>query len=555
MSIRIVVAGNEHLFSDVKDLWERHWYTRTDVSIAFPENLPYLDDVATVLATERERFVVVLVDEGAHAHRSEMGRRDISDLVEHIAALSGTCERSSLALCTYQEHIAIDDVIRLQAAKVWIAASSNLERLHQHILEHVEQAITLSDHGSQRCCDGVQTPYQDNIEAILELRFNLPTPQLAVRMIRRGEQLLDKAVPIRCDETLIDEYLQLSCRIDELAKAGPQSHSLQTLRELMAELSKLGIHILNQDDVVEEYRQLVRGDFDSIRLKIVTSEPRYPALFEALQIAANPRPLVVEHPTYRYLHLTGDPRLKLDWNPAEPINILAVMADVPAGENRVIIEGGDDVWVKFQPIYYVDKERDFFGRMATLANTGGGNGTVAVGKVTLLPRPDDQRSLYKQIEAELTSNTPYHFFHFAGHAFQHWSGTDRSAVRLVLPSNVPMTLEALTFHTLTEWLKAAGVQFVYLNCCSGVPSAGGAGAFSGLGGVANLFQTAGIPVTLGFRWDILDDRAYEFAEDYYRELLLNGRNFDEAMQCARKARFDRSAGDDFMWAAPVLLLN
>jgi hypothetical protein len=134
---------------------------------------------------------------------------------------------------------------------------------------------------------------------------------------------------------------------------------------------------------------------------------------------------------------------------------------------------------------------------------------------------------------------PYDIVHFAGHSFT----TKGSLTLLVLPSERPGEAVGMDVQSFAGGVATAGARLVYLSSCQG----------SSANTVASLGQR-GVPHVVGFRWDVEDDRAAEFARLFYSDLFAPGSGtVPGAFQAAchgiyQPKRVEASA----IWASPIL---
>jgi len=129
--------------------------------------------------------------------------------------------------------------------------------------------------------------------------------------------------------------------------------------------------------------------------------------------------------------------------------------------------------------------------------------------------------------------------HFAGHAIFE-DDNYRNRGYLVF-GDEPYT-DMVPMSEFADWLRQAGVQMVYLSCCR---SSAARAAFD----LAN----EGIPLTIGFTWDLDSRLAADFADAFYGELLKNDLKVCDAFQSARRALSARHREDDPIWTSPVLV--
>jgi hypothetical protein len=133
----------------------------------------------------------------------------------------------------------------------------------------------------------------------------------------------------------------------------------------------------------------------------------------------------------------------------------------------------------------------------------------------------------------------YDVVHFAGHSLT----TKDSLTLLVLPSDRPGEAEAISVESFAKGVADANASLAYLSSCQG----------SSANTVANLAQR-GVPYVLGFRWDVEDDRAADFAKLFYAALFDSASSIVcEAFRAAcegvcKPQQIELSP----IWASPIL---
>jgi CHAT domain-containing protein len=85
------------------------------------------------------------------------------------------------------------------------------------------------------------------------------------------------------------------------------------------------------------------------------------------------------------------------------------------------------------------------------------------------------------------------------------------------------------------------VELVYLSCCRSSASRA----------AAELARN-GIRTTIGFSWDLGDEKAVDFTKQFYDELLGNRLNVCSALRKAREDLHREYENGDPIWASPVL---
>ena len=134
----------------------------------------------------------------------------------------------------------------------------------------------------------------------------------------------------------------------------------------------------------------------------------------------------------------------------------------------------------------------------------------------------------------------YDVVHFAGHALFNDGNKPHERGYLVFGSE-PHT-RMVPVAEFAGWLRQAGVQMVYLSCCR---SSAARAAFE--------MAFAGIPLAIGFTWDLDSRLAVDFAKSFYEELFKNDLKVCKAFQSARRTLHTKYQGDDPIWTSPVLV--
>ena len=150
----------------------------------------------------------------------------------------------------------------------------------------------------------------------------------------------------------------------------------------------------------------------------------------------------------------------------------------------------------------------------------------------------DPRGAEVLLKEELTLNQ-YDVVHFAGHSLT----TRDGLTLLLLPGGKPGQAEGMSVQDFADWAAASGARLAYLSSCQG----------SSANAVANLAQR-GVAHVIGFRWDVDDDRAADFARYFYNDLF--GKQSSSICNAFRTAcrgvyepmHIEASA----IWASPIL---
>lgn len=156
-------------------------------------------------------------------------------------------------------------------------------------------------------------------------------------------------------------------------------------------------------------------------------------------------------------------------------------------------------------------------------------------------------SLAARVRDTLTQGAPpnngmsrFDIVHFAGHAIFSDGDGSRNCGYLVF-GDEPET-QMVPVSEFAGWLRDAGVQLVYLSCCR---SSAARAAFE--------IAEAGIPLAIGFTWDLDSKLAVKVADEFYGALINSDLKVCKAFQCARRILSKKHGEDDPIWTSPVLV--
>jgi CHAT domain-containing protein len=141
---------------------------------------------------------------------------------------------------------------------------------------------------------------------------------------------------------------------------------------------------------------------------------------------------------------------------------------------------------------------------------------------------------------EYMAGKRFDVIHFAGHALT----TRDNLTLLVLPGERPGEGEKMMAVTFAELVSGAGARLVYLSSCRG----------SSANAVASFAQRD-VPCVLGFRWDVEDDRAADFAALFYRGLFKDKQTICEAFRAACHGVYKPPPDMEHspIWVSPILV--
>jgi hypothetical protein len=99
---------------------------------------------------------------------------------------------------------------------------------------------------------------------------------------------------------------------------------------------------------------------------------------------------------------------------------------------------------------------------------------------------------------------------------------------------------AVPIANVAKWVKATTVELVYLSCCR-----------SSSGRAAAEFARNDVRMTIGFNWDLDNERTGRFTRIFYEELLKDGLKVCSAIRAARE-KVKESEDQHPIWASSVL---
>jgi hypothetical protein len=155
----------------------------------------------------------------------------------------------------------------------------------------------------------------------------------------------------------------------------------------------------------------------------------------------------------------------------------------------------------------------------------------------------------------------YHILHFVGHSG--FTGDEEAAVQAVTDDGISevdpggvIYLEdenrgkvALSDSQLVTLLGDQNLRLVVLNSCEGARSS----ALDPFAGIAPAIVGLGVPAVLAMQFEISDNAAIKFADEFYQSLIAREEPIDVAVADARKAVF--TLVNQTEWATPVLFLR
>jgi hypothetical protein len=186
--------------------------------------------------------------------------------------------------------------------------------------------------------------------------------------------------------------------------------------------------------------------------------------------------------------------------------------------------------MQFRRLENIDRERD---NLQTLEQAG-----LLTVCVLDLSRARDPGGAKAVLQQHLQVNQ-YDVVHFAGHSLT----TKDQVTFIVLPGEERGGAEAMSIVEFAEAAASAGTRLVYLSSCQG----------SSANTVVSLAQQD-VPHVLGFRYNVADDRAADFAGLFYSDLFERKQticgSFRDACRGVYKPPPETEASP--IWASPIL---
>lgn len=159
-----------------------------------------------------------------------------------------------------------------------------------------------------------------------------------------------------------------------------------------------------------------------------------------------------------------------------------------------------------------------------------------------------EEATFENVQRELRESD-YHIFHYAGHSFHVDTKPEESGIILKEGNK----WRAMTTHELESIARDKNLRLVYLSSCRGARSSDkGYGSFHGL---FDALTKAGVPVVLGFRWQVKDKDAKEFAEVFYQHLLRTFSPGNAILEARKNAHSKPQGHNHHAWLSPILLMQ
>jgi len=338
----------------------------------------------------------------------------------------------------------------------------------------------------------------------------------------------------------IPEPLQIDT--DEIEDLINRSRNVGELTEWKTELQTIGRKILKElfeknREFNENFRELVKevGGEENIRIRFVVEEEIYPLALEAV-VDERGEYLMLLSPLFRTVMVNHLSRQKDDIlfvdkvSERSSVNCLIIAADTWGKVVDPHINGGREISLARLP--KVMGEAENLHEYLSINRKAFNINEVQI--VTAKPDSD----FAEDLKGYLADNT-WHLIHYAGHSY--FDADAKTGYFFYPGTTKPIPVESDVFsHTLRYKNKT---QFIYLSSCQS----------SGADFVLGLARQL-IPAIVGFRWEIDDEKAAEYARLFYENLFAEHKSLPYAFLETRREMYEKYS-DNRIWAAAMLIIQ
>lgn len=385
----------------------------------------------------------------------------------------------------------------------------------------------------------------------------------------RGPRVLDKEqYPLALDQAelnrIVEESRALRRKISELLNDNAEwKRYVSRWRNEYEELGRSVYKLISRDRFQYCWALARKEAGEHTRLRFVLDHEAYDGLWESI-FDPYDEWLMLKSTIARRARVADKAEQHRLEGGDGTVHLLAISSDVP---NETTVMGPDNAgWSNFWDGYYTPIKEHFWRKHQRLPRLNEILGALPEIDeemaeltsleeeieehrrlatridVTVLHSEDaDGRSLARRVEEVLTrKGARFDIVHFAGHALFNDTGGPHERGYLVFGGKPHTNMVPISEFAL--WLHKARTQMVYLSCCR---SSAARAAFA--------LAHEGIPLAIGFTWDLDSHLAVQFARAFYHELLENDLKVCKAFQSARRMLQAQHADDDPIWASPVLV--
>ena len=379
--------------------------------------------------------------------------------------------------------------------------------------------------------------------------------------------------PLAVDEAELDEVVQASRELrqkmnEHLRDKGLWLSYVSQWRQDYELLGRRIFTLINKYPFDEYMGRALQAANENARLRFVLHENAYDGLWEAMFHPHRREWMMLSSTIARRAQSpAAGPLRRLDGGDGE-VHVLAIGSNVPDGSKA---KGPDNSgWRNFWKSFYEPKAvayhrdnqcqlplnvvfpplKEIACELAVLDKLRNAVNGRRPAKMDLVVEnaSTSGQSLAARVREQLLAGprlgvgraARFDVVHFAGHALFNDQDIARERGYLVFGGH-PET-DFVPVSEFADWLRQAGVQMVYLSCCR---SSAARAAFE----LAN----AGIPLAIGFTWDLDSALAVKFAMAFYDSLFRNDLKVCRAFQRARIEMAKKMEDDDPIWTSPVLV--
>jgi CHAT domain-containing protein len=366
-------------------------------------------------------------------------------------------------------------------------------------------------------------------------------------------------VPLGLKQKKVDDLVADSRKLSERFSRALKSERAyerwqQDYRSLGERFYKL-LDTATFKDHLRTIEGVVKGRDLDIRLRFSLGRFVFDGLWESILNAEGEHLMLKATITRRARGTVVNNFAKAQIGAVGPLNILVIGSTVD--DNSVPKGPGDVLWKKHWGTRQLESLPHIVDEIAAIKDLERLPHKVKVHVLSGEERheAEDGWSLAEVVRTHLAENpNRYDVVHFAGHALFATSKMKKAPPgkgktgnqqpddeRGYLVFSGKGQARAIPIAVVAGWLKDTSVDLVYLSCCRSSASR-----------AAAEFAKNSIRTTIGFSWDLVDERAVDFTRQFYAELLKNRLNVCSALRRARKDLHEVYESGDPIWASPVL---
>ncbi len=276
------------------------------------------------------------------------------------------------------------------------------------------------------------------------------------------------------------------------------------------------------------------GGIEKSQICFTVEKTVHPVALEALVDRQPDRFWMLKAPIYRSLQVkTGQYPLFEDVETRQgPFNCLIIEADFDGVAPGVLDHDGKPTVLK--ELSYVRNEcawlRSYLRRNKQ---------NFSVGDICHINRKQVSKAKsFKDHVKNVLQDNEWHLVHYGGHSYY---DKENEKAYIFFPGDFAEHEDVGVFAT---WLRRSNTRFVYLSSCYS----------SGADFVFELARNL-IPAVLGFRWEIDDNMAAEYAQVFYSRLFKHDNKSLEYAFLSARQHMNEKYATNRIWAAPMLILQ